>query len=239
MQLWLRPLLRLSETITQDWINNHYSEAALKPKQHNAKRVVQGHLRFHFANSKKYREEIQSRRRQQVAFAKIAGKLRSAVRECADGKMNNSDFWRLFWDLWAKHESRFQGSGLQFSGKSADWQQACKSVVAILDFARSHRNVQDDLLDGVVSSEIDRLAAARNPTRGAWLSEMLCHFFPVLYPIRNSPVRKWLAYIHWRGRRGASEGQQYTELAQQLRDALRTKPAGAENLAELERVSQS
>jgi len=43
-------------------------------------------------------------------------------------------------------------------------------------------------LDNVVRKEIDRLADADNPNRGAWLSEMLCHYFPSRYPVVNKPV---------------------------------------------------
>jgi hypothetical protein len=90
-------------------------------------------------------------------------------------------------------------------------------------------------LDQIVSEEIDHLAKLKNPTRGAWLSEMLCHYFPEQYPMMNKPVKKWLSAIKWRWRRGATEGQRYTELAQTLRFVVRDHhPAGARNLAELD-----
>ncbi len=73
-----------------------------------------------------------------------------------------------------------------------------------------------------------------NPARGAWLSEMLCHYHPTKYPILNRPVRAWLVANHWRTRRGSTEGQRYTQLAQQLRLALHERPAGARTLAELD-----
>jgi hypothetical protein len=67
------------------------------------------------------------------------------------------------------------------------------------------------------------------------LSEMLCHYFPELYPISNKPVQKWLSHIKLRGRRGATEGQRYIDLAQKLRLAVQNEhPAGARNLAELD-----
>jgi hypothetical protein len=86
-----------------------------------------------------------------------------------------------------------------------------------------------------VTKEIDQLGKSGNPMRRAWLSEMLCHYFPELYPISNKPVQKWLSKIKLRGRRGATEGQRYIDLAQKLRLAVQNEhPAGARNLAELD-----
>ncbi len=53
-------------------------------------------------------------------------------------------------------------------------------------------------------------------------------------PVLNGPVREWPKANHWRARRAATEGQRYVELSRQLRVALRSKPAGARNLAELD-----
>jgi hypothetical protein len=86
----------------------------------------------------------------------------------------------------------------------------------------------------LLSAEIDSLAKLGNPARGAWFSEMLCHYLPKQYPVLNGPVKKWIAANHWRPRRGSSEGQRYIQLAQQLRSALKQKPAGTANLAELD-----
>jgi hypothetical protein len=90
-------------------------------------------------------------------------------------------------------------------------------------------------LDQLVTKEIDQLGKGGNPMRRAWLSEMLCHYFPELYPISNKPVQKWLSKIKLRSRRGATEGQRYIDLAQKLRLAVQNEhPAGARNLAELD-----
>jgi hypothetical protein len=152
---------------------------------------------------------------------------------CSSGSITNSQFWARFWDLWGRHSSRFQGSGLQFTAKSADWKQACGALITILDAGKTLSGAQ---LDHVVAGEIDRLKSGHNAARGAWLSEMLCHYFPERYPIKNAPVRKWLRRNRWQSdRRGATEGQKYIDLSKQLRRAVRVhKPAGARNLAELD-----
>jgi len=106
--------------------------------------------------------------------------------------------------------------------------------VTILDAAKAQASKR--ALDVIVIQQIDNLAQLGNPARGAWLSEMLCHYFPDFYPVRNSPVKKWLKANKWSGRRGASEGQRYVELAGQLRHAVQKRPAGARNLAELDTI---
>jgi hypothetical protein len=97
-------------------------------------------------------------------------------------------------------------------------------------------SAREDELDHVVSEQIDRLEKSHNPARGAWFSEMLCHFLPDRYPLKNGPVQRWLKEIHYRGTRGLTPGQRYVELAGQLRAAVVSNPGGARNLAELDTV---
>jgi hypothetical protein len=61
-------------------------------------------------------------------FKKIASRIGTKVRQCSDGTINNEQFWSEFWNLWAHHESRFQGQSLQFTGKSANWRHAWKGL---------------------------------------------------------------------------------------------------------------
>ena len=87
----------------------------------------------------------------------------------------------------------------------------------------------------MVRKEIDRLASADNPTRGAWLSEMLCHFFPDKYPLLNKPVKVWLQHNKYKGPSKSSEGAKYIDLAIKLRNALKSNTANrAKNIAELD-----
>jgi hypothetical protein len=228
---WLEPLIAKAVPITEDWIDNHYKEAPVKASG-GAAHSLAPPVKLVLPEGPTYAQAVRERRKQQGTFKEIKRQISTDVRRCAEGKMGDSECWRCFWEIWSGHESRFQGSGIQFSGKSAKWRQACRALVAILQADR--RLGPQHALDAVVSREIDRLAQLRNPARGAWLSEMLCHYFPDLYPIRNSPVTKWLGSNKWRGRRGSSEGQRYVELAKQLRYAVLNRPAGARNLAELD-----
>lgn len=227
---WLDAVSKQAIPITEDWINNHYREAAI---QHTKSAAPIAAIKLQLPAGESYRAGVRARRRQQAKFVAIKTKLLTAARRCSKGVLTNAKFWERFWNLWANHESRFQGSGIQFSGKAARWREACTALVKAVDARRSASEIE---LDHIVAEEIDRLAKLGNPARGAWLSEMLCHYMPGRYPVLNSPVRKWLAANKWRGRRGASEGQRYAELARKLREAVRRKPAGVRDLAELDAV---
>ena len=228
---WIEPLLEKSIPITADWIDNHYTEAKLRSKGGSGSSAQPVPIKLTMPQGVMCQRAALRHRKQQATFYQIKKKIITEAQRCASEQISNKEFWKRFWGIWANHESRFQGSGIQFTGKSANWRQACRALLNILD---STSKTSTLALDAVVSQEIDRLAAQQNPARGAWLSEMLCHYFPDLYPLQNNPVKKWLAWNKWRGRRGASQGQRYIELARQLRYAVASQPASAQNLAELD-----
>jgi hypothetical protein len=226
---WLDDTAELSSPVTPDWIDHHYHEAPTRLGRTGAVAMV--HVKLRLPYGKACEEEVRGRRRQKTAFKEISQKIRADVERCSRGNISDSEFWSRFWRLWGRHQARFQGSGLQFTGKGAKWQEACRALFRILKAAPSISKVE---LDHLVSHEIDDLKSMGNPARGAWLSEMLCHYFPDRYPIKNQPVVSWLAENNYRGTRGATEGQKYTELSQQLRYAVHQRPAGARDLAELD-----
>jgi hypothetical protein len=213
-----------------DYINNHYTEAKQTSGRSGHRTSLQLKL---LPKGTACRKQVVGRREQQERFKEIGKQIRAEASRCVAGELTNFQFWKRFWDLWAHHPSRFQGSGLQFTGKSANWQQACAALLRVLEASKNTTKAE---LDRVVAAEIDELKNASNPCRGAWLSEMLCHYFPELYPINNAPVRTWLRENKWRtNRRDATEGQKYTDLARQLRFVVsKHRPAGAHNLAELD-----
>jgi hypothetical protein len=228
---WLEPLINDSVPVTEEWIEKHYTEAEITNSDKKSASPETA-VNLDLPNGATIAEAVSRRRLQQAAFKEISTDIEQAARLCAAGKMSDSSFWAEFWRLWAHHLSRFQGSGVQFSGRGAKWSDTCTSLVTILDAGKGKaRNSQ---LDAIVSREIDHLKSLKNPMRGAWLTEMLCHYFPSLYPVVNAPVHKWLKQNHWSARRGSSEGQKYIELARKLRYALKSHPAGAKDLAELD-----
>jgi hypothetical protein len=232
VRAWLDSVSTDSSPISEDWIKHHYKEAKLGRKGEKASNKVLQIKSSDLPHGPACARAVRQRRQQQSAFHEIAKPIRAAAVRCAHGTISRSQFWRTFWNLWAHHDSRFQGSGIQFAGKNAKWQEACSALVRILDARKSSSTSQ---LDQLVTKEIDQLGKGGNPMRRAWLSEMLCHYFPELYPISNKPVQKWLSKIKLRSRRGATEGQRYIDLAQKLRLAVQNEhPAGARNLAELD-----
>lgn len=229
LQSWISHVAGAAAAINEDWITHHYTEAKRAPTKATGALTAPVSLKLPIGH--RYAQRVKERRKQQAAFKEIAQELRLAMRSCSSGELSNKRFWETFWRVWSPHESRFQGSGLQISGEAANWRQACTALLKVTEHGHAG---SDTVRDHVVSLEIDRLSRASNPARGAWFSEMLCHFLPEHYPVLNGPVKRWLRANKWRARRGATEGQRYVELARQLRVAVRDKPAGATNLAELD-----
>lgn len=225
---WLRNIALYSQVITSDWIND-YKESIISKSGTSAKKP-ENVKSLEIKILKKHKKKILERRAQQKSFKEIKSDLTDLINKSAKGDINNSTFWSEFWELWANHHSRFQGSGIQFSGKNANWKQASVSLLKILN---GPKDIFD--LDNMVQMEIDYLKNKENPMRGAWLSEMLCHFYPTQYPVLNSPVKKWLKIIKWCAERGSTEGSKYVELARKLRFTM-GKNKEIKSLAELDNV---
>lgn len=216
--------------ITEEWINGHYSEAPRLGGGRVARVPVQLRL---LPNSQACAQSVRKRRGHQEAFSGAKGKLRALLVGCSLGQVSQGGFWAEFWKMYRAEPSwRLQGRGFEIRGKHAAWRQACGALAKILEAGKT---LPDNQLDALVAGEIDRLAKAGNSVRGAWLSEMLCHYFPQRYPIDNRPVQQWWSYNKLPYRRGATEGQKYTDMAKKLRWVLRKyHPSGAKSLAELD-----
>lgn len=227
-----------SVRITKDWINHHYKERKLGPFVKKVAPIKPDlPTTIKFKTGPWYSNLVRERRSRQAVFKTLEPQIRSKVRACANGRVPKLDFWNWFWGVWGAKTAkkwRFQGKGVQISGKRANWPEACKALITILDAAPSSRT---DELDQVVTEQLEKLSKSHNAVRKAWFSEMLCHFFPDLYPVENDPVRLWLKKIRWKGTPGLTWGNRYVELADQLREVVEAKkPAGARNLAELDTV---
>jgi hypothetical protein len=219
--------------ITEEWIRDHYEEAKRPSRDKGRQRPIRIKMSL-LSNSRTCVREVQRRRAVQKAFVRDAGRLRRLLTECSSSRIKKEQFWEQFWQLYWFGRWRLQARGFEIRGKNADWRQACGALVRILEAGKTLTNNQ---LDSIVAREIDDLAKAGNSVRGAWLSEMLCHYFPLLYPVNNGPVHKWWACNKLPYRRGATEGQKYAELAKKLRWVLHNyHPAGARDLAELDKA---
>jgi hypothetical protein len=223
---WVLALKPQSSPISEDWLVAYEERSkAIKRKQKIAGPIIT----FQLPDGVGINEAIQNRRKQQAGFARIREQMTSLIIDCADGKLANAAFYEQMMNLWGNDPSRFQGRGFEIKGKHTNWQDVCKSVSAIL----SEKDSED--LDGKVRREIDRLANAQNAARTAWLSEILCHYFPDRYPLVNKPINTWLRHNKYRAPLRASEGARYIDLALKLRGALQNNTKSeASNLAELD-----
>lgn len=178
---------------------------------------------------------LANRREQMKVFREKRADLEALFRDTARQPWSSAQGTRFYASLnklWAHGTggSRFQGAGWDRSGRSSNFKELARSVVAVLDCDEYER-------DDIVSSEIDRLRKKKVSTRSALFSEMLCQFFPTEFPVLDGPVKEWLKQTNFFAPRRASEGARYVDLAVKLRAALRqSKDSQAKNLAELDVV---
>ncbi|MCX6141832.1 MAG: phospholipase D family protein [Ignavibacteriales bacterium] len=226
---WVYSIRLRCSPISDDWLEG-YKEATRPayPRQGSKPPVIS----FKLPRGKDIDAVVKERRGQQRAFLQIEEQLSCLIELCAAGRLSDAKFYEKLMSLWGSNESRFQGRGFEILGKHSKWRQTCRSLSTIRAKAYT---LSTGALDNLVKREMDRLTALQNPNRVAWLSEMLCHFFPGKYPILNKPVRVWLQHNKYRGPRGATEGARYIDLAIKLRSALENNTANrAKDLAQLD-----
>jgi hypothetical protein len=226
---WVYSIRLQCSPISEDWLERYKEADKAGQVSGGKKRAL---ITLSLPSGKDIHGAVKRRRTQQKAFMEIRDELMQLVDKCATGKTLNETFYADMMALWGNHTSRFQGRGFEILGKHSDWKETCASLSAIVAKGKSASVVA---LDNLVRKEIDRLASFKNPNRGAWLSEMLCHFFPERYPILNKPVRAWLQHNRFRGPHKASEGALYIDLSMKMRDALvNNKSNTAKDLSELD-----
>src|SRR5207244_325740 len=116
---WLDSVSADSFHVSAHWIKHHYTEAKVARKgTKGSTSIIQIKL-SDLPRGPKCAQVVREHRRKQASFREIGKPIRAAAVRCSQGKMSRSQFWEVFWNLWAHHDSRFQGSGLQFTGKSA------------------------------------------------------------------------------------------------------------------------
>lgn len=176
------------------------------------------------------RVSIQQRRQQIKLFRK--GNFVQLVNECADGRLHNKDFYEGLFNV-IPPEAWFQTKIWTLKGKDSNWRQICKSLRNIIESSKSDR-------DNKVLEEIDFLAKNANPNRQAWLTEILCHLYPKVYPIWNGQITKWLSHHKFRSPNNISQGSKYIVISQILRKSLaeynKSSRIKIENLAEVDHV---
>ena len=227
---WVQNIRDRSTPISEGWLASYRESRQTARRGGIAAPTKRLAKTLELPAGKEVEVNILDRRKAQAAFSRIRAELLDLVEKCARGTISNAEFYEQMYTLWGHYPFRFQGRGFEITGKHSDWKDVCTSLSTIC--ARVLATAQ---LDRVVANEIDRLSRARNPNRGAWLTEMLCHLYPRLYPLVNKPVVTWLRHNRYPAPRGASEGARYQHLALTLRGALKNNTTnGARDLPELD-----
>jgi HKD family nuclease len=231
---WVREIEKFSLVVSEDWLSE-YQEGISSPHKFKASKnlIYQSLISLILPRPVGTKEKVKGRRKQLEFHEAVKEELHQLFRDCAKDKLTSEQFYNQLPELWNWNEgegNRLQGNGWERTGRGSDFQILAKSFIKIIDAPDNDR-------DDVVVQEIDFLHANRVPTRGAFLSEMLCLAFPNSYPVLNKPVKQYLSYIKFNSPRGASEGSRYLDLAKKLRLSLLQNPNHpAKNLAELDTV---
>jgi hypothetical protein len=232
---WIADILAQSVALNQAWINA-YTEAKMPAGAKRSTPMPSPHRPVGLIPPRfpGLAAALAERKERASAFEPIRDDFEELVRQCADGRLSGNAFYDWLILNWNRSEWKFQGSGIFRHKRTAtDWSLLCRALVAILDCPATRR-------DATVQAEYDRLEASdRAEVRKAFITEMLCHFFPHDYPLWNDPIVTWLKEEGFASKRprGLSEGAKYIWLAQQTRAALRADPDyPARNLAELDHV---
>src|SRR5262249_20516966 len=155
-----------------------YREAKLSPRVRTPKRSETAAIsefslpKFHVTIM---RRVLAERRHQKRLFAKNRDLLLAEIARCARGQIYGDAFYEKLPDLWT---ARFQAPGYERQGRSANWRQACASLLKIV-----RKPLALEVSDHAVVQELEHLAHVKNALRGAWFSEMLCQFQPARYPV--------------------------------------------------------
>jgi HKD family nuclease len=230
---WIKRIEKQSLVVSEDWLKKYKEMPRRGPSkpQNGDEPVTPPIVPFNLPNPRGAVEIITRRRRTLAAYKKNKVSLTNLFRRCAKGKITSPQFWDELPKYWS-HDvgDRLTGPGFAIAAKHSDFRDLSRSFIKII-------NAGDEDRDDVVVEEIDRLSENRVPTRGAFLSEMLCLRFPDEYPVWNKPVKKYFRDVKLKAPRGASEGARFLDLAKKLRvSLLQNRHHPAKNLAELDAV---
>lgn len=232
---WVQQIEKQSVIVSEDWLKK-YKEAPLARLGGTKGSKKEGvHITpvvpLNLPRPRGMKERIESRRKNLDAYKRHRDDLLSLFRQCASGQITSQSFYQELPKYWSfERGDRLTGHGFEIKGKHGDFQALSQSLVRILD-------ASDEDRDNVVQKEIDELKQKKVPTRGAFLSEMLCLRFPEEYPVLNEPVQNYLRAVKFKAPRRASEGARFIFLSNTLRRSRLDDPGHpAKNLAELDTV---
>ncbi|MBR3071373.1 phospholipase D family protein [Fibrobacter sp.] len=237
---WFKDRSDESQVMSQSWIDS-YEESKVVYKSKNGKKEPNEKVfDVRLPQNSESRKWLEGRRKQMKVFKRYKAKLFDLMKENAAGRLSNKKFWEDFCEIWharfdEENQFRFQNNGVERSCSKANWHEATNAFMFI--YKKSEKCSVFEL-DKIVAEQIDRLKRKKNPARKAWLSEMLCQFFPNTYPLLDDPVNQWVKNIGWKLDRGGSEGKKYIDLATRLRSVVKENKPFVNNLAELDILMQ-
>lgn len=237
---WFKDRSDESQVMSQSWIDS-YEESKVVYKSKNGKKEPNEKVfDVRLPQNSESRKWLEGRRKQMKVFKRYKAKLFDLMKENAAGRLSNKKFWEDFCEIWharfdEENQFRFQNNGVERSCSKANWREATNAFMFI--YKKSEKCSVFEL-DKIVAEQIDRLKRKKNPARKAWLSEMLCQFFPNTYPLLDDPVNQWVKNIGWKLDRGGSEGKKYIDLATRLRSVVKENKPFVNNLAELDILMQ-
>ncbi len=232
---WIKRIETQSVIVSEDWLKKYREmppshRTGSKPKGRGEPETTPI-IAFKLPKPSGMSKIIAERRKQLSAYNKKKKYLTGLFRRCAAGKITPRQFYAELPKYWGPVVGdQIQNDTWKIRGKNSDFRALSRSFVAIIDAAEEDR-------DDVVVKEIDRLGKMKVPTRGSFLSEMLCLMFPDKYPLLNEPVQKYIVHAKFKAPRLASEGVRFLDLAKKLRFSLiQNIDHPARTLAELDAV---
>lgn len=233
---WANKIAMQSVPVSEDWLDQ-YQEAEIIYKKSSKQTSAMDNLVSEIPD---YNEKlIMARKEQMQNHQVIRQELKSLIKQCAEQKITNDQFYDEFNKLWSwKSENNGMGIGNRFQskawtrqGKNADFQKFCTALQEVFE-------ASDKTRDRVVAQKIDWLKDHQVSVRGSVFSEMLCQEYPDKYPVLNDPIKQFLKDNKFKAARGSSEGSQYIDLSMKLR-ALLAQQSKIKNLAELDVLVQA
>ena len=233
---WIADILAQSKPVTLKWIEA-YQEAPIASRLNKDSSTPPSPAAPNNLRLPKFpglAKAIAERKERIYAFDDIRDELEQMVRDCASEKITQVQAYEWLIRNWNGADWKFQGNGIFRHKQSAsDWRMLCAALVRCLDSPVKER-------DNIVKIVYDELEGSKKvEVRKAFLTEMLCHFFPDKYPLWNKPVEIWLKEVKATDKRprGLTAGEKYIWLTKQLRRAVKINPDyPARNLAELDHV---
>lgn len=234
---WVDELVQLSRPVSDEWLVTYREAPASgggsgsRPPNPGEPLIGADYVKLKLPLALGMEEQIRQRRRSLREYRRNQPGLIDLFRDCASNRLSSANFYKALPQFYGGEVGgRMQARGWERKGKKSNFQALAKAFVHIIDAYPEER-------DDIVLWELNFLETARNPARRAFLSEMLCFYFPALYPLLNDPVQEWLKETGFSPPRGASDGDRYILLARTLRQLLRENPHYlAKNLAELDTI---